>query len=89
MPPNNRMERGVIDKVHGRGRLSSVVEQVTSARVRDALACARSCERWAALPRAAFEARGNQVDTAQPLLGQLRWIRHAFHPEALVFGTLS
>jgi hypothetical protein len=49
--PNNRMERGVMDKVHGRGRESSVVEQVTSARVRDALACARSCERWASVPR--------------------------------------
>jgi hypothetical protein len=47
MSPNNRMERGVNDKVHGRGRVSSVVEQITSARVREALARARSCERYA------------------------------------------
>jgi hypothetical protein len=49
--PNNRMERGVNDKVHCRGRVSSVLGQVTSARVREALACARSCERWASVPR--------------------------------------
>jgi hypothetical protein len=47
--PNNRMERGVTHKVLRRGRVSSVVDQVTSTRVREALACARSCERWAAL----------------------------------------
>jgi hypothetical protein len=47
--PNKRMERGVTHKVLRRGRVSSVVEQVTGARVREALACARSCERWAAL----------------------------------------
>jgi hypothetical protein len=43
--PNNRMERGWMDKVLRRGRLISALEQVTSARVREALACARSCER--------------------------------------------
>jgi hypothetical protein len=45
--PNNRMERGVIDKVLRRGRLAVVLEQAMRARVRDALACARSCERSA------------------------------------------
>jgi hypothetical protein len=49
--PNNRIERGGMDKVLRRGRVSSMVDQVTSARVRDALACARSCERWASVPR--------------------------------------
>jgi hypothetical protein len=47
--PNNRMERGVTHKVPRRGRVSVVLGQVTSARVRDASACARSCERWATL----------------------------------------
>jgi hypothetical protein len=45
--PNNRMERGVTHKVLRRGRVSVVLGQVLRARVRDALACARSCERWA------------------------------------------
>jgi hypothetical protein len=48
LSPNNRMERGVTHKVLRRGRLSIVLEQVTRARVREALACARSCERYAA-----------------------------------------
>jgi hypothetical protein len=47
MTPNNRIERGGMDKVLRRGRVGSVVEQVLRARVRDASACARSCERWA------------------------------------------
>jgi hypothetical protein len=47
--PNNRMERGVTHKVPRRGRSGVVLNQVMRARVRDALACARSCERWAAL----------------------------------------
>jgi hypothetical protein len=41
------MERGVTHKVLRRGRVSAVLEQVMRARVREALACARSCERWA------------------------------------------
>jgi hypothetical protein len=49
--PNNRMERGVIHKVLRRGRSGVVLNQVMRARVRDALACARSCERWASVPR--------------------------------------
>jgi hypothetical protein len=53
MPPNNRMERGLTHKVPRRGRVGSVVEQVMRARVREALACARSCERSAALPSSA------------------------------------
>jgi hypothetical protein len=47
MTPNNRMERGVTDKVLRRGRSGVVLNQVMRARVRDALACARSCERYA------------------------------------------
>jgi hypothetical protein len=46
--PNNRIERGVTHKVLRRGRVSVVLGQVLRARVRDASACARSCERWAA-----------------------------------------
>jgi hypothetical protein len=46
--PNNRMERGVTHKVPRRGRDSVLPVQVMRARVRDALACARSCERSAA-----------------------------------------
>jgi hypothetical protein len=49
--PNNRMERGVTHKVLRRGRVNAVHSQVTSARVREALVCARSCERWAAPKR--------------------------------------
>jgi hypothetical protein len=43
--PNNRMERCVTHKVLRRGRESSLLIQVLRARVRDTLACARSCER--------------------------------------------
>jgi hypothetical protein len=45
--PNNRIERGVTHKVLRRGRDSIASKIVMRARVRDALACARSCERWA------------------------------------------
>jgi hypothetical protein len=44
-PPNNRMERGVTHKVLRRGRDRVSPMQVMRARVREALACARSCER--------------------------------------------
>jgi tRNA isopentenyl-2-thiomethyl-A-37 hydroxylase MiaE len=49
MTPNNRMERGVTHKVLRRGLDSSQRKIFIRARVREALACARSCERWAAL----------------------------------------
>jgi hypothetical protein len=44
---NNRMERGVMDQVLRRGRDGALLVQVMRARVREALACARSCERSA------------------------------------------
>jgi hypothetical protein len=43
--PNNRMERGVTHKVLRRGRDCTARKIFMRARVRDALACARSCER--------------------------------------------
>jgi hypothetical protein len=46
-PPNKRMERCVTHKVLRRGRSGVVLNQVLRARVREALACARSCERSA------------------------------------------
>jgi hypothetical protein len=46
--PNNRIERGRTHKVLRRGRSATVLNLVLRARVREALACARSCERWAA-----------------------------------------
>jgi hypothetical protein len=48
--PNNRMERGVTHKVQRRGRDYTSRKIFMRARVREALACARSCERWASVP---------------------------------------
>jgi hypothetical protein len=47
VPSNNRMERGGMDKLLGRGRLSIVLEQVLRARVLEGQCAARSCERSA------------------------------------------
>jgi hypothetical protein len=43
--PNKRMERGGMDKLHGRGRLMLEHEQVLRARVLEGQRAARSCER--------------------------------------------
>jgi hypothetical protein len=45
--PNKRMERGVTHKVPRRGRDRGARKIFMRARVREALACARSCERSA------------------------------------------
>jgi hypothetical protein len=45
--PNNRIERGGMDKVLRRGRDGLARKIFMCARVREALACARSCERYA------------------------------------------
>jgi hypothetical protein len=45
LSPNKRMERGGMDKLLGRGRLSVVPEHVMRARVLEGLRAARSCER--------------------------------------------
>jgi hypothetical protein len=47
MSANNRMQRGGTDKVLRRGRVSSVVAQVTSTRVREALCPRADAGRWA------------------------------------------
>jgi hypothetical protein len=51
LTPNNRMERGVTHKVPRRGRDRVPPKIFMRARVREALCCARSCERWASVPR--------------------------------------
>jgi hypothetical protein len=47
--PNKPMQRAGTDKVHGRGRVSSVVEQVTSARVLNRQRAVADGGRYAAL----------------------------------------
>jgi hypothetical protein len=49
-PPNNRMQRGGMDKVLRRGRDSSVRKIFTSARVREALCQRADAGRWASQP---------------------------------------
>jgi hypothetical protein len=45
--PNNRMERGGMNKLLGRGRPAVVPKQVSRARVPQGQRAARSCERSA------------------------------------------
>jgi hypothetical protein len=47
--PNNRVQRAGRDKVQGRGRLITVLEQVRHARVLNELRPVADAGRWAAL----------------------------------------
>jgi hypothetical protein len=49
VPSNNRMQRGGLYKVLGRGRMIAVLEQVRSARVLSAQWPRADAGRWAAL----------------------------------------
>jgi hypothetical protein len=48
--PNNPMQRAGMDKLLGRGRVSTVHQQVTSARVLNGQRAVADGCRWAALP---------------------------------------
>jgi hypothetical protein len=50
VPPNNRVQRAVRYKVHGRGRVSATPNQVMCARVLNELRPVADAGRYAALP---------------------------------------
>jgi hypothetical protein len=47
-PPNNRVQRAVRDKVHGRGRVNAPPIQIMCARVPSELRPVADAGRWAA-----------------------------------------
>jgi hypothetical protein len=49
MPPNNRVQRAVRDKVQGHGRIVAAPIQVMCARVLNELRPVADAKRWAAL----------------------------------------